>query len=353
MKPNYTKNPKRVFSFGNNAFSGFKLLNMDVMNITAGAVGHLNDSIKQGADIFSNIWIRSILCILWSCVFILTVILNIVALIVFYRTRHTHASTKVFLASLTAADLGIGFVYAAPTIFQVSLPNSFFGERLCSIQAYVGIWLTYGALFSLLGVNVERFIAVVFPLHYPSIMTFKKATRVVCLLWCFATCYCIAFGFLSNWKAIMSIHFHQCFPDIGLSKQMSMLSTLFWASTSLFVLIVFVIMCGMYCKVFVIAQRHNRRLQYFGHSHVESKTAKTVFIILSVFIICWLPGIFMATFLWLFTGQVKPTTDDALKFTAHLLRLLTVSNSWLDTLIYASRNEQFRKELSTMFSCKV
>ena len=85
---------------------------------------------------------------------------------------------------------------------------------------------------------------------------------------------------------------------------------------------------------------------------MESKTAITVFIILSVFIICWLPGISMATFLWLFTGQVKPTTDDALQFTAHLVRLLTVSNSWLDTLIYASRNEQFRKELKTLFYCK-
>ncbi len=304
---------------------------MDVENGTNNSL--TSHTVNQVRDYLSNI----IISFLWALIFVIIVILNTSALLVFYRTRRTHSSTKVFLMSLVVGDLASGFLFAAPTsVLAFYYPSS---GVFCRIQAYAGHVLYYGTILSLFGVNIERFIAIVYPLHYPQLVTTKRARWTVCVIWLVVACYAILDGHLSDWKALP--FFLRCF-SAGVKDN----PILTWTFIVIFGPLLYVTTIIMYIKVYTISRSHTKRLESFQRRPVSesSKTAQTVLILLSLYGISWIPTCGVGAYLYISGGTVPD-------YVSHLNFMIQTSNSWFDPLIYAVRNAQFRKELRKALKC--
>ncbi|XP_038074875.1 beta-2 adrenergic receptor-like [Patiria miniata] len=115
--------------------------------------------------------------VLTALTFVLILTLNPICLVVLHRASGIQETTKVFMASLSVSDICIGLF----------LVLDFNGEWVLSFlcTAWGVSAPSFGALsiFSLVLLTVDRFVAIVYSLRYPTLMTLKKAEIIVAITW--------------------------------------------------------------------------------------------------------------------------------------------------------------------------
>ena len=95
--------------------------------------------------------------------------------------RLLRSQTNYFILSLATADLLVGLLGVPFAILtSEGLPRNFYG---CVIMLNFLLWLCGTSTFSLIGVTVDRFIAVSYPLSYQDMMTGRRAIIIIALSW--------------------------------------------------------------------------------------------------------------------------------------------------------------------------
>ena len=112
----------------------------------------------------------------------LSIVANSLTLVILYKCHEINPVAKVFLTSMTVADLLAVFMYL-PTISAVAVDRWPFGTTLCSITGFVNVGAVFRAILSLLGVTFECFLAVTRPYQYPTLMTVKRACAIILGIW--------------------------------------------------------------------------------------------------------------------------------------------------------------------------
>ena len=107
-----------------------------------------------------------------------TIIENILVQISMYRFRNLRTVTNMFISSLAMADCILG-------LFTLPLYALFFftviteGISICVLKYSTVLLSMSGSLYSLVAISEDRYIAILHSLKYPSILTRKKAKRII------------------------------------------------------------------------------------------------------------------------------------------------------------------------------
>lgn len=113
-------------------------------------------------------------------------VFNALCLLVLHRVhdRSLNHVTKIFMISFTLCDFfGIIFVYVPMTVstFMNTWP---FGYELCVINGLASTIFAYTSGIQLLAINLERYLAITYPLKWYNIyVTPKRAKIAVIMLW--------------------------------------------------------------------------------------------------------------------------------------------------------------------------
>ena len=85
-----------------------------------------------------------------------------------------HTANNLFVVALAAADLLVGFniPFYISFYFDVSYKCN---VNLCLIRYSLALYVTVLSVLLLVGVAVDRYLSIVFPLKYHNIMRFKIA----------------------------------------------------------------------------------------------------------------------------------------------------------------------------------
>ncbi|XP_038069204.1 C-X-C chemokine receptor type 2-like [Patiria miniata] len=119
-------------------------------------------------------------CILLVITTILLLTLNPLCLVVLRHVRSIQETTKIFLRSMTVADLGIGLFQALPMTVLAISETEHISDVFCSVLSFAQCIAIYSPQISLLLLTVDRYISVVHALRYPSLVTVKRARISVC-----------------------------------------------------------------------------------------------------------------------------------------------------------------------------
>ncbi|XP_038077384.1 beta-3 adrenergic receptor-like [Patiria miniata] len=281
-------------------------------------------------------------CIWMTLTVILILTFTPISLVVIYQVPSIQQTTKLFMTSLTVADLGNGLFWALPKLTENIAGSWVLGDGMCKMYGVGYRTFVSLSVFSLVLLNIDRYIAIVYSLQYFRIVTVKRTKIVIAVTWVVSfTSGVSAFGFVI-YRVVSATPPHLCvWKEDGL-HQLAVVSILF---TSL------VIMLGLYAHILVIARRQARRIasetQPLGPRRdnglrLRLKSATTVFIITGAVSLSWIPQIVIG-------ATDLQTSRETRVFTDTLL----MTNSWLNVVIYSFRNRDLRKRLhGTLWSCR-
>ncbi|GCC38457.1 hypothetical protein chiPu_0016971 [Chiloscyllium punctatum] len=317
---------------------------------------------------------------------------NILVILSVACNRHLQTVTNYFVVNLAVADL---LLSATILPFSASLEVFgywAFGRPFCDVWAAVDVLCCTASIMSLCTISIDRYIGVRYSLRYPAIMTERKALWILLLLW--LSSLVISVGPLLGWKEPAPADDTVC--SITEEPGYALFSSLFSFYLPLTVIL------AMYCRIYVVARRTTRSLEAgvkrerggnrtelvlrihcrsaagsaeeAGSSlrtrgqalpppppppplrsslsmrllkfSREKKAAKTVGIVVGVFVLCWLP-FFTILPLGAFFPSIKPS-DVVFK----VIFWLGYFNSCINPIIYPCSSKEFKRAFIRLLKCQ-
>ena len=265
------------------------------------------------------------------------------------KFRKLRTSMNLFIVSLSVSDMLVAF----PTI---PLYVVFFvrGEvlrkykYLClSRYAFVVASMT-GSIISLTFVSFDRYIAVIHPLHYQTLMTKRRVRYMLFGIWVYDIVFSIMpLTGVNIWQEGMPCHYFRVFPKPY---------TIFTVPVTLGVCLVLSV--SMYVRVFRVAKQHQERMKKFNVNNVkrkdinrrqmdkETRTAKVMAFVLLLFVIFWFP--FLATSLLKYLPFAKTAFEIAKTFGV----TIAMTNSVMNPIIYCWMRRDFQQAFKQLLCCK-
>ncbi|KAM8842216.1 alpha-1A adrenergic receptor [Synchiropus picturatus] len=322
---------------------------------------------------------HSVSLVVFLCAFIIVAIVgNILVILSVVCNRHLQTVTNFFIVNLAMADLLLSIIVLPFSASLEVLGCWVFGRVFCNIWAAVDVLCCTASILSLCIISVDRYIGVKHCLKYPSIMTERRAVAILLLVWVSSTV--ISVGPLLGWKEPPPLDDSVC--SITEEPGYALFSSLFSFYLPLLVILI------MYFRVYVVARRTTKSLEAgvkrerdksievvlrihcrsvlaesnskSSKSHPlrgslsvrlmkfsrEKKAAKTLAIVVGMFILCWLPFFF-----FLPMGSIFP----ALKPSETVFKVifwLGYFNSCINPMIYPCSSKEFQRAFTRLLLCQ-
>ncbi|XP_044151256.1 alpha-1D adrenergic receptor [Bufo gargarizans] len=314
-------------------------------------------------------------------VFILFAIVgNIMVILSVACNRQLQTVTNYFIINLAIADLLLSTTVLPFSATLEVLGFWAFGRIFCDIWAAVDVLCCTASIMSLCIISIDRYVGVKYSLKYPTIMTEKKAVVILIILW--VSSMVISIGPLLGWKEPPPADDSQC--NITQEPGYALFSSLCSFYLPLLVILF------MYFKVYIVARRTTKSLEagvkkernksmevvlrihcrssVMGESTAssrskghtfrsslsvrlikfsrEKKAAKTLAIVVGVFILCWLP-FFIVLPLGSFFPSLRPS-DGVFK----VIFWLGYFNSCVNPIIYPCSSKEFKRAFIRLLRCR-
>ncbi|XP_063957537.1 apelin receptor-like [Lytechinus pictus] len=130
---------------------------------------------------------------------VIGIIGNLLIIIVLFQRRAKSRSTDTLIGALAAADL-LTSVGLLPVPYAKGVPVSWLGRVYCKLvwlPAYMLAW-TFLSGFVLSAISIERYIAVTHPIYFNRILTKRRVSEVVVILWILSMLLCIPGYFIAD-----------------------------------------------------------------------------------------------------------------------------------------------------------
>uniref|UniRef100_A0A1I8ICY1 G_PROTEIN_RECEP_F1_2 domain-containing protein n=1 Tax=Macrostomum lignano TaxID=282301 RepID=A0A1I8ICY1_9PLAT len=313
------------------------------------------------------------------------------------------SATAVFISNLAIADLLLGVcVLPFSSVLEVTHGCWYFGQLLCHVWASVDVLCCTASIMSLCAISLDRYIGVTRPLRHASIVTRRRAVALAAGVWLLSLL--VSVGPLLGWRTdgdgaqpnicrvsdnrayivfsvIVSFYLPLCvviFFYIRIyqaasrqtrslangvvtarmrasNSQQSVNSTASASATSATAVVTLRVHRGGgggggACGLTGAGRQHQQsRLHMAGklaRFKREKKAAKTLGIVVGVFILCWLPFFFIYPFKEILCRQCS-VPDLLFK----VVFWLGYCNSLCNPVIYACSNREFKRAFWRLLSC--
>ncbi|XP_055922976.1 octopamine receptor beta-1R-like [Eupeodes corollae] len=312
-------------------------------------------------------------CFVIGFIILAAVFGNMLVIVSVMRHRKLRIITNYFVVSLAVADM---LVALCAMTFNASVEVSgkwIFGSIMCDVWNSFDVYFSTASILHLCCISVDRYYAIVQPLDYPLIMTHTKVILMLIVVWLSPALLSFVPIFLgwytteANWQHLKT-NPHICQFKVNKSYAIISSSVSFWIPG--------IVMIFTYYKIYREADRQERLLyrskvaallldKHLQINHIpvprpsihveqttittmrrEKKAARTLGIIMSAFLVCWLPF-----FLWYITSSLCDSCNTP-RIVVCILFWIGYFNSALNPIIYAYFNREFRIAFKkTLQSC--
>ncbi|XP_035459755.1 trace amine-associated receptor 13c-like [Scophthalmus maximus] len=286
--------------------------------------------------------------VLLSSVSLLTVALNLLVIISIAHFRQLHTPTNLLLLSLAVSDFLVGFLLMPVEIIYIEA-CWFLGDIVCTLYYIADYVITSASVANMVLISFDRYLAICDPMRYSTRVTNRRAQICVCLCWVFSAFY-----------RILLLHDHLDKPGRSHSCLGECVAVINYIAGLVDLVFTFIIpitvIIALYMRVFAVALSQARAIR----SHIaamtvqraatvtvkkaEMKAARTLGIVIIVFLICFCPYYFPAL-----AGE--DTSVDASSAAVEIW--LAHFNSCLNPIIYAFFYPWFRKCIKLILTLQI
>ena len=285
-------------------------------------------------------------------IMVVTFLGNFMVCLVVYLHRRLRTVTNYFIVSLAVSDLLIS-VLSVPFRIHQTLHNGVYclNTALCWTWLLTDLTCACASICNLAAISVDRYIAIVHPFRYHSLMTTRVGWLVIAVVWTYSVSWAALSSF--NWTNLGEEHF---FTKNECRKLDKIFYTVVTTMDFYVPLLIVLIMYGLVFRVAMNQARavaslqptsnRDRRGRRFSINIVkEVKAAKTLAIVIGAFVICWFPFFTLLLIsLWNLELLREPrvSKQTLLGLRGTFTYVLPTINSTLNPIIYALFNRDFR-----------
>lgn len=301
--------------------------------------------------------VRVSLYSLMALVILTTLVGNLIVIISISHFKQLHSPTNWLILSMATVDFLLGCL-VMPYSMVRSVENYWhFGELFCKIHTSTDIMLSSASIFHLSFISMDRYYAVCDPLRYQAKMSILVIFVMIVISWSVPALFAFGMIFLNlNFKGAEEMYYKQVQCRGGCIVFHSKISGILSFMVSFY--IPGSIMLFLYHRIYFIARRQARSISDTNQFQVgpeeknrisqnkESKAAKTLGIVMGVFLTCWCP-FFVCTVMDPFLDYtIPPILSDAMVWFGYL-------NSTLNPMVYAFFYLWFRRAMKIILLGKI
>nr|AAC96118.1 putative neurotransmitter receptor [Takifugu rubripes] len=304
----------------------------------------LNSSCKRLNQTFSE---TAVFSSLLASLSLLTVTLNLLVIISISHFRQLHTPTNTLLLSLAVSDLVVGLLVMPIEGLRYVEMCWRLGKLMCALTPYVSYCVLSASVGNMVLISIDRYLAICDPLLYTTKVTLTRAKIAICLCW--------ACSLLFNGYILMG-HLQQ--PERYNSCHGECVVVISHISGTVDLFITFVLPCTvmvvMYMRVFIaaVAQMRVIRIQNVAlavnaASRVtksEWKAARTLGIVITVFLLCFGP--------YYYPALAGGDTVNNVSYFAVSSWIMMI-NSCMNPLIYALFYPWFRRAIKLIVTLRI
>ena len=277
-------------------------------------------TISQGATVYQSqmsvlltkdeVIILSLVCALASFIGTLG---NFLVFLAVYNLKSHRKIPDLFITSLASSDISVCALFLPMMIFSLhhGAPTDHYVIFYTS-KLFLGHASMVASATNMFAVTVDRVIAIRFPFKYVNVMTTRNTLAGIVVVWLVS----LTFGTLHARDFVSRFY-------VSIYNLSMLFTTLI-----------------MYIYIFFAAKRQENRVQNIpvGSDAVaaEEKVAKTIFIVVGTYTLCWAP-------LFLFPAFVNPLRNPLLFRKGFVwIQILLAINSAVNPYIYCIRSKKYR-----------
>uniref|UniRef100_A0A0R3RSZ3 G_PROTEIN_RECEP_F1_2 domain-containing protein n=1 Tax=Elaeophora elaphi TaxID=1147741 RepID=A0A0R3RSZ3_9BILA len=356
--------------------------------VTAEVINSLNsvDDITVSSS-FDKAATVAIICLLIGAMIVATLVGNSLLIMAVLLVRKLKIQPANYLfVSLAVADFCVGLLVMPIALIDLLTDRWILGGVVCRFWTSADLTLCTASIVNLCMISVDRYCAVSQPLRYAAQRTRQRIFCYVIIVWILSLIVSISPLIIWPAKNIEG----KCQVNQNPVYQIYATMIAFYGPTCIMII--------LYAKMWLAAKRlakrdrmltigtngnvngtslaksrsttslsdplnRNNRQQYHHYHHSstilqktsmvhnqkfqeksEGKARKTLGIMMSVFVICWLPFFLLAV--------LKPQGFLPPSWLDHLALWLGYSNSLMNPLIYCKHNREFRVPIREMLCCR-
>ncbi|XP_029957022.1 lysophosphatidic acid receptor 6 [Salarias fasciatus] len=282
----------------------------------------------------------------FSLVFVVGFIFNMVAVYIFSCTLKMRNETTTYMINLVVSD----------SLFVLSLPfrivyfvrrDWLFGSVLCKISVALFYTNMYGSILFLTCISVDRFLAIVHPFRSQTIRTKRNAKVACCMVWVMVLSGSIPTGFLldttSPNNTNSSTHF--CFENYSKKQWKSELSkVVVFIETVGFII---PLMVNVFCSIMVLRTLRKPQTLTRGGSLNKKKILRMILVHLIIFCFCFIPYNVNLMFYAMVRSKVLKGcyAEDVVRTIYPIALCIAVTNCCFDPVIYYFTSETIQSSV--------
>ncbi|EDV25363.1 Beta-2 adrenergic receptor [Trichoplax sp. H2] len=243
-------------------------------------------------------WSNIVITVIFSFLFLLIVIGNVLALFVIYRRKSLQDPAGVALANLAVGDLLTSIPLLGSTII-FWIDDAHINPLACKILAFMSFYPFTIILWTTAWITFDRCFAVYHPFKYHRIITVKTVVSllaiawILLLVWCMIPLLSLGHG-LGNYNYVN--YTHSCWVDVGNYRQNGVFLLITYSAV--LVLVIIVVLC--YSILLIKARLVLRRITTIPTFHYPAssslpapshKSVKTTLIVVGASLMCILPAV--------------------------------------------------------------
>ncbi|XP_057198574.1 trace amine-associated receptor 4-like [Triplophysa rosa] len=283
-------------------------------------------------------------------VILMTVFGNLLVVISISYFKHLQSPTHSIVQSLAACDCLLGSLVMPYSMVRSVEGCWYLGDVVCKVHSSLDMAFCICSKIHLCLISMDRYWAICDPLRYKMKVTNFSVTVFMTSTWLFSFVY--SFSIVLSGVNVAGLE--RLMLQISCVGSCVLLFNKQWGliCSLLTFFIPVTIMISLYIKIFHVAQKHAKvlsekvalqEMQSQSSAQKERKAAKTVAIVVGVFLLCWLP-FFIATALDPFLNFSTPAdVFDALVWFGYF-------NSTCNPLIYGFFYPRFQKAFKILIS---
>ena len=262
---------------------------------------------------------------------------NTMNIIVVYRNSNMQTPRYMFIMNLAVGDLGVTLLSMPFSLVTCISRRWIMSDSLCQLHGFLGSFFFCVSIFTLTIMSIEQYYSLVKPLSRT--ITIRRAWYMIASAWILSTI--LSIGPEVGWG---HFEYNSSTLSCGVAFPRSTLEKMYLLFLVLIAFVItLLIMAYAYIRILLTVRKHADRIARYTKGGLEvmrlqRRITYTLLLVLLVFILCWLPFVFLI---------VLATRNTSVKELPYGLGVAAYwcgfFNSSVNPIIFVIRNDRFRE----------